>query len=308
MGFDLYFASQDDGKNIDWYYENDFNLLYSQVNNRKFIHKRFEAKTNGLHMIDSGAHSAHTKGVEIDLAEYIDFLNSYEDKIDIYVQVDKIPGKYLQEKTIKDWQEAPKISWENYLYMREELKNPDKLIPIFHQGEDFKWLENMCNAKFKGEPIPYIGLSPRGDVSLKSKYDFCADCFGVIQKSSNPNVKTHAFGMTSLELLEKLPFYSADSTTYLMVCAFGQVWTPWGKIGVSEENKKHPTATQVYYYQTDEIKKKLDDYFESIGTSVEKLSVSHGERAKMSALYCKNWADNYVYKGPKTFVKSAKLF
>jgi hypothetical protein len=33
----------------------------------------------------------------------------------------------------------------------------------------------MCDYKFSdGSQIPYIGLSPRGDVSLKDKYDFSA--------------------------------------------------------------------------------------------------------------------------------------
>ena len=190
---------------------------------------------------------------------------------------------------------------------------------MFHQGEDFKWLKNMCDYTFSdGSHIPYIGLSPRGDVSLKAKYDFSAECFGVIQESKNPNVKTHAFGATSLEMLEMLPYTSADSTTWVLVSAFGQVWMPncisgdingvGIKLGVSAENKSHPTATQTYWEQSPEIKKRLDDYFESIGTNIEKLSVSHSERALASAKYVQNWAANYHYKGLKSFKSTPTLF
>ena len=323
--FDLYLASYDDAKIIDYAYSENFPLLYSQINNRGYILKHFEAqdanKTSGKLLIDSGAHSAHTKGIKLDLEEYMNFVNSNINKLSLYVQVDKIPGVYLKPKTAKDFLEAPELSWENYLYMREKSADYNKLIPVFHQGEDFKWLENMCNYEFSnGEHIPYIGLSPRGDVSLTAKYDFCAKCFSVIQSSKNPKVKTHAFGATSLSMLERLPFTSADSTTWVLVSAFGQVWIPTGitgesiddtvgvKLGVSKENIDHPTATQTYWEQSAEIKKKLDDYFESIGTNIEKLSESHSERSLASAKFCQNWAKNYQYKGQKTFASTMNLF
>lgn len=317
--FDLYLASYDDNKIMKDAWENDWPLLYSQINNRGVLDNRWSAPTNGKLLVDSGAHSAHTKGIKLDLEEYIGYANEHIDQITLYVQVDKIPGQYLMPKTAKDFLEAPELSWENYLYMREKSKDPDKLVPVFHMGEDLKWLENMCNYTFSdGSHIPYIGLSPRGDVSLQAKYDFSATCFATIQKSKNPNVKTHAFGATSLEMLERLPYTSADSTTWVLVSAYGQVWMPncidgdvngvGIKLGVSKENISHPTATQTYWEQSPEIKKKLDDYFESIGTNIEELSVSHSARALASAKYVQNWAKNYQYKGLKKFTTSKSLF
>ena len=321
MKFDLYLASFDDNTIINEAWDNDWPLLYSQINNRRCLKTRFTAPTNGKLLVDSGAHSAHTKGIELDLDEYIGFVNDNIDKMTLYVQVDKIPGMYRKPKTQKDWLEAPRMSWENYLYMRERSKDWTKLVPVFHQGEDLKWLENLCNYEFEGGAhIPYIGISPRGDVSLKAKYDFCADCFSVIQSSKNPNVKTHALGATSLSMLERLPFTSADSTTWVLVSAFGQVWVPTGitgfsvddtvgvKIGVSKENETHPTSSQTYYSQSKEVRKKLDDYFESIGTNIEELSVSHSARALASAKFCQDWAANYEYKGLTSFSKIKKLF
>lgn len=319
MSFDLYLASMEDNKIATWFWENDIPLLYSQINNRGTIVKRFEIETNGKLFIDSGAHSAHTKGVEVDLEEYMNFVNSNIDKMSLYVQVDKIPGRYHMPKTARDWLEAPELSWKNYCYMRSKSKEPDKLIPVFHQGEDLKWLKNMCDSRFDGEKIKYIGLSPRGDVSLKAKYDFCASCFSVIQQSTNPEIHTHAFGATSLKMLETLPFTSADSTTWVLVAAFGQVWIPTTlfdcysddvgiKLGVSKENITHPTATQTYWEQPPKIKKVLDAYFESIGTNIEDLSVSYSARALASAKFCQDWANNYKYTGLESFVSTKKLF
>lgn len=319
--FDLYLASFDDNKIIDQAWENDWPLLYSQINNRGVLLKRFDAPTNGKLLIDSGAHSAHTKGITLNLEEYIGFVNDHINKTTLYVQVDKIPGVYRKPKTVQDFLEAPRLSWENYCYMRERSADYTKLVPVFHQGEDTKWLQQMCDYVFPdGKQIPYIGLSPRGDVSLQAKYDFCAKCFSVIQKSSQPNIKTHAFGATSLSMLERLPFTSADSTTWVLVSAFGQVWIPTGitgvsvddtvgvKLGVSKENIAHPTGTQTYWRQSKEVQKKLDDYFESIGTNIEKLSESHSERALASAKFCQKWAKEYQYKGVSTFTSVNKLF
>ena len=319
MAFSLYLASYDDRRILPDAWENNWPLLYSQINNRGVLNNRFDAPTKGKLLVDSGAHSAHTKGIEIDLEEYIDYANEHMDDITLYVQVDKIPGVYRMPKTARDWLEAPQLSWENYLYMRSRSKDPDKLIPVFHQGEDLKWLRQMCDYRFSdGKQIPYIGLSPRGDVSLKAKYEFSAECFSVIQSSSNPNVKTHAFGATSLEMLERLPYTSADSTTWVLVSAYGQVWMPncidgdvngvGIKLGVSKENITHPTATQTYWEQSAKVKRKLDDYFESIGTNIEELSVSHTARSLASAKYVQKWAENYEYKGLESFVTTRNLF
>ena len=79
-------------------------------------------------------------------------------------------------------------------------------------------------------------------------------------------------------------------------------------MGVSKENISHPTATQTYWEQSPEVKKRLDDYFESIGTNIEELSVSHSARALASAKYVQNWAKNYKYKGLERFTTSKSLF
>ena len=310
----LYYASMNDNAIAPWVHENDLPLLYSQVNDRGVLTRRFNSPkvTNGKLFVDSGAHSAHTKGIQLDVDDYMNFINQHIAKLDVYAQVDKIPGVYHKPKTLQDWLEAPAISWENYKYMRAHSADPSKLLSVFHQGDSFDWLKNMCEYEFEdGERIPYIGLSPRGDVSLKQKYDFCAKCFSVIQSSSNPNVKTHALGATSLKMLEQLPFYSADSTTWVLVSAFGQVWVPstlFGdsenvgvKLGISNENKSHPTSTQCYWFENKKIRDRLDEYFESIDTSAEKLAESFSERSVASLKFCQNWVKNYQYKGLKDF-------
>ena len=71
MGFDLYLASYDDSKIMNDAWENDWPLLYSQINNRGCIINRLSAPTNGKLLIDSGAHSAHTKGIKTSIFSVI---------------------------------------------------------------------------------------------------------------------------------------------------------------------------------------------------------------------------------------------
>ena len=156
---DLYMAGSTFKGLDEWLQEKGYNKLLSQENDRRIIATWIEAKrkgqaSNSKLFIDSGAFSAHTKGVEIDVDEYIEYLNANDDAFTIYAQVDKIPGRFGQPKTREQKLEAPKISWENYLYMVDKLKSPKKLLPVFHQGEDFKWLHNILEYRDKnGEPI-----------------------------------------------------------------------------------------------------------------------------------------------------------
>lgn len=304
MSFNLYFAGSR-GKVCDnWLYMNDCNRLYSQLNNRSDIKRFCENATSSKSklFIDSGAFSAHTKGAEVNVDDYINYVNSLDNKVTIFAQVDKIPGTFGKARTIQEIEEAPAISWENYLYMRERLVSPDKCLPVFHQGEDFKWLDNMLEAKFNGKHIPYIGISPSNDLTVKRKETFIQECFKHIKNSSNPDVKTHAFGMTSLKVLERYPFYSADSTTWLIVAAMGSVMTPWGTLYVSSREYSEDNINCL----PDKAKNVVIEYFDSLGFSMQDLSEKNESRALANCMFLKKWADSYQYKPANTFKN--KLF
>ena len=238
--FNLYFAGSDNPAWREYLIAKKGNRLASWINDRNVIDAWIQNKAKGKLFIDSGAFSAHTVGKEVDVDKYIEFLNSIDDYVHIAAQVDKIPGVFRQAKTRKQCLEAPLMSWENYLYMRERVKSPDKILPVFHQNEDFDWLLTMLETKFEGKHIPYIGVSPANDRSTKEKNEWFETVFRLIGQSSNPNVKTHAFGMTSLPVLERYPFTSADSTSWIMTGANGGIMTPNGTVVISDKQKDNP--------------------------------------------------------------------
>lgn len=192
----------------------------------KFLeYKKLNENTSDL-MIDSGAYSAWSKNKLFDIDEYIHFLS--DNDILKYAfwaaEADKIPGSFGVDPTKEEILNAPKESWNNYLYMIERVKYPKKIIPIFHQGEDLFFLKQMLSYKFPdGEHIPYIGISPRNDVNVSSKIKWYEIVWKVIEDSDNKNVLTHNFGMTTLSVIEQYPSFSSDSTSWLRSGVFGNI-------------------------------------------------------------------------------------
>ena len=309
MAFDLYFAGSVKPELDKFCLERNCNKLYSQLNERKailnVIKLKSEKPSGSKIFIDSGAWSAHSKGKEIDVNEYIKFLNDNDENFYIYAQLDKIPGEFRKPKTKEQKLEAPEISWNNYLYMKDKVKSRDKLLPIFHQGEDYKWLKNMLEYIHPdtGKHIPYIGISPANDVSVSEKIPFIENCFDIIKNSSNPDVKTHAFGMTSLNVLEQYPFTSADSTSWIMAGANGNIITDIGTIIVSE-NQRYDKNHILNLSKENRIF--VENMIEKYGFNLTELSKYYIKREMFNIVYLKNWADNYKYKPSK--IKKNKLF
>ena len=308
MAFNLYFAGSQCKEADELMVKLNCNRLFSQENDRKNISKWQGYKNSrrtqykGNIFIDSGAFSVHTKGIELNVDEYIDYINSIDDDIHIFAQVDKIPGEFGKEKTKEQILEAPKLSWDNYLYMKEKVVSRDKLLPIFHQGENFKWLHNMLEYTHEdGSHIAYIGISPANDKSAKEKEIFINKCFSIIRKSSNPKVKTHAFGMTSRWILEQYPFTSADSTSWLMTGANGCIMTPYGIICVSHKKLNDPRHI---LNMPKEAFDNVARFVEETGYDLERCMEDYKSRMCVNICYLKSWADNYTCNYSKISKKS----
>lgn len=241
-------------------------------------------------MVDSGAFSAWSKGKVIKIDEYIEFIKQNAEVVDKerIVNLDIILGgreglisKAMQEqgitlnealaKGIKDssskeeFEEACRKGFENYYYMKEKLSEffGEEIHPIhvFHQGDDFKWLEKMLKE------CKYIGISPNNDKSDSEKDQWLMICFDMI-KRLNPNIKTHAFGVTSDRLLSKFPYTTADSSSWALTSAFGSILTPLGRFIVSEESTGKPGHIDG---QPQHVKDALQKYLDGFGFSLDSV-------------------------------------
>jgi len=168
-------------------------------------------------MIDSGAFTVWTKGLKIKIQDYYDFIIEFRSKFSylynklFIVNLDIIPGIFGQKPTNEEVENSAQIGFENYLWFKKKGIN---IIHIYHQHERIEWLEKISKLE------EYIGISPANDLSTKQRIPWLNKCFNYI-KSNN---KTHCFGGTSTILLQKYPFYSADSASYLLCRKFNVLY------------------------------------------------------------------------------------
>jgi hypothetical protein len=174
-------------------------LSYHYIKNTDFLDKLYPFFPDIF--LDSGAFSAMSQGVHIDIVDYIAFVKQNKSKLKVYANLDVIGNA---EATLK-----------NQEIMEKAGLNP---LPCFHYGEDKKYLQMYCE-KYKyfaiGGMVPY---TKKHDVLVK----FLDNCFNIIMKYDK--IKIHAFGIAgSMKLLLKYPFYSVDSTSWLQTAKFGKV-------------------------------------------------------------------------------------
>lgn len=273
------------------------NILFNYVDGQRAADRYAKAIKPQKMFIDSGAFSAWTKGRNIDVDAYIDWINKRDEYVDLFGQVDVIPGTMRVGASDEQVLEAAKATWDNYLYMRSRVKSPEKLLYTFHIGESYQFLRDALEWKDEtGQLIPYIALGGMVGKSMVLKRNFLRSCFKIIRESSNPKVKVHTFGMTSLDLLEEYPITSADSTAWIMTGANGNIVTDVGIIGMSDK-----MSNQVIHYS--HLRKELQMEFElslaKYGFSLEELRHSRDCRIMFNARYMKDKVKNLRYRpGP----------
>ena len=279
--------------------------------------------------IDSGAYSYHTGKISnLDVDEYIDFVDSIDEYIYAVAQVDTIPGKFQKAKSKEDYIESANKSWENYLYMRSKMKSPEKLIPVFHQGEDFSALKRMLDYRddsifdksakphpILGEVYPdrvnIIGLSPSNDRSQQDKDRYLSTCYDFIKNSSYPDAKTHLFGMTRLESLSKFPYYSADSVSHRLRTGYGKLYTrKWGVISVSDRQRAGANRSSMSFLalcdkHTEEEFLQLINHY---GFTLDEIKNSVVARVVIDICETQKAVENEYRYSPDNLKRQKKLF
>ena len=154
--------------------------------------------------LDSGAYSAKTQGVEIDMEEYIQFIHDNKECIEIYANLDVIGDA--------------KKTFQNQKIMERAGLQP---LPVFHAGEDVKYLLKYI------EEYDYICLGGMvGSSTSALKYSLDDNFALTCDSDGMPKVKVHGFGLTSLPLILRYPWYSVDSTSWVLTGRMGSIFVP----------------------------------------------------------------------------------
>lgn len=311
MAFDFYFTGVSANSDIaDFLIEKEACVLLSQLNERnniyKWINRLKDSKSRCKLFIDSGAFSAWTKGKSIDIEEYINFINTYKDYFYVCASVDNIPGEprsahVASEEEVK---QSSKKTWDNFLYMREAMDNPDILLCTFHCGEPWELLKEILDYEDERGKIKYLGLGGLVGKTEAIIDDFFEKAFMVIKESKNPDIKVHAFGMTRLNYLNKYPFTSADSTSWLQTANFGNIIIDSKTVCLSDRKLM---SDDNIINKSIAVKDSVAEITSKYGYTIEDLSQDTNKRLMFNVKSLWEWAGNYKYV-PKETARKVELF
>lgn len=158
-------------------------------------------------LLDSGAYPAYTRGVKIDVKEYANFLKKYGEYFEGYFNIDDI--------------ESFDKTWDNQDYLESEGLKP---IPVFHYGEPIETLKIISRQY---EFIGIGGMVPISKQKLDNWLQFVF--FNKDGQEKFPEIKFHGLGLTTYDLMQKYPFYSCDSSKWLISKKFGKTLDDYGR-------------------------------------------------------------------------------
>lgn len=236
---------------------------YHYVGKQKYVDEMRNEKAQIF--LDSGAFSAHTLGVKLDVWEYCQYILKNKDLI-------RNDEKSLMASVL-DGIGDPLLTYQNQKAMEYYGVTP---LPCFHAGEDERYLEHYIRNY---EYITLGGMVGTSTLQLSVWLDRVWGKY-LLDSSGNPRLKVHGFGITSIPLMERYPWYSCDSSSWIQAAAFGAIVTPQhGPINVSEKSpSKHDPGQHITTLSAIE-----QDYLfrllESQGFTFERLSTIYESRA-----------------------------
>lgn len=147
---------------------------------------------------DSGAHSARTLGVALELDDYAKWLKHWSPWFTIYANLDVIGG--------------PERTRDNQRRL-EEVHGLHPM-PVYHTGEPISVLE-----RYLDEGYTYIALGKLLGNPYKRLKPWLARAFRV----AGDRAVFHGFGLTVWDALQEFPFYSVDSSSWGSGVRFGNM-------------------------------------------------------------------------------------
>lgn len=158
--------------------------------------------------LDSGAFSAYTQGVDIDIKAYCRYIQDNADIIKVedgILLASVLDGIGDPEKTLHNQNTMEKLGV--------------KPLPCYHYGEDESYLEHYIKNY---EYITIGGMVPIHRNQLFYWLDRLWDRH-LTDGSGRPRLKVHAFGINHVPLIERYPWYSADASSWVHYSRNGNV-------------------------------------------------------------------------------------
>lgn len=160
---------------------------------------------------DSGAFSAGMAGHTIDLDDYVAWVRRNDQLLEVVCNVDVVDYRTKWADPARD----AAATWDNQRRLEDMLQRD--VLPVFHTGEPWEYLERYCDT------YRYVALGGMyGAAGVVFRW--LVRCF---QIAAQTGTRFHGFGMSRQRELNALPWYSADASTWAQGQRFGAVtlWT-----------------------------------------------------------------------------------
>lgn len=151
-------------------------------------------------VLDSGAFTAWSLGISIDMRRYADFIKREAENITHAVALD----------VIGDW----KASARNYDRLRDLLDGAVEMLPIWHLGSPLSEMTRLCREYEYvaiGGAVPHAKTPKRLMQHLLPAHKIARDA----------GVRLHGLGITGRTAMHRLPWTSVDSSSWVSAHRFG---------------------------------------------------------------------------------------
>ncbi len=244
---------------------NTRNILesYHYVHHQRIVDNMRE--NNAKVFLDSGAFSAWTTGATIDIRDYCNYIIRNQDII-------RTDGDAVMASVLDAIGDA-QGTFENQMAMERLGVRP---LPCFHKYEDPRYLEwYVKNYDY----ITIGGMVGSSTAELIRWLDPLWDKY-LTDGAGNPLIKVHAFGVTSIPLMKRYPWHSCDSSSWIQVARFGNIYMrDHGVLAMSKESPARHTAGKHYDNITELERHALDLRLTEQGFKAERLSDRYEPRA-----------------------------
>lgn len=167
-------------------------------------------------MLDSGAFTAFTKGHEVVMSElvasYDDTVRRLNPKLKIwFINLDVIPGT-KRGGVLVGLNQALDESEKNYKSLKKRYGS--RVIPVYHRTEGESQLMEIASLN------DYIGIGFGPKTSEEYRVQHAEEVLSILEPMGK---KVHGLATTGYRMLNRAPFDSVDSATWLYIAAMGGI-------------------------------------------------------------------------------------
>lgn len=240
---------------------------YHYVHRQSFVDKM---RADGLKIfLDSGAFSAYTQGVEIDMPAYCKYIKENADIIDV------VDGMVCA--SVLDGIGDPLKTYQNQMAMEKMGVRP---LPCFHYGEDERYLDYYV------ENYSYITIGGMVPISTPQLFHWLDRIWEkhLCDGAGRPKVKVHGFGLTTMSLVERYPWYSVDSSSWVQIARTGgmMLYPEARAISVSDRSPQRKVEGQHIDTWSEPQRKAIEERLQAMGVDTK----------RMRETYLARWAYN----------------